>query len=287
MGLFGPRSIGLALGGGSVRGLAHVGVLKVLEREGIRPAAIAGTSMGAIVGATYAAGLSPDAIEQIALGLDVRGLLSLADWTRHGGALMSGGKIEALLAEYLPPTFEDLQIPFACTSTDLVAGEGVRHTSGDLVKAVRASMSVPMAFVPVSDGERMLVDGFLTEPVPVELVKALGVRVVVAVEVTGSGRIGAGDVDENDNHAFADLRASIRGERHRPRGTGSMDIAAATIEMLERSLTAYAIKKADVVISPEVHQYAGHEFPFAASIIAEGERATERALLRIRSRARL
>src|SRR5665648_151672 len=139
MGLFGPRTIGLALGGGSVRGLAHVGVLRVLEREGIRPAAIAGTSMGAIVGATYAAGLTADAIEQIALGLDVKGLLSLADWTRHSGALISGDRIEALLAEYLPATFEELQIPFACTSTDLAAGEGVRHTSGDLIKAVRAS----------------------------------------------------------------------------------------------------------------------------------------------------
>jgi NTE family protein len=287
MGLFGPRSIGLALGGGSVRGLAHVGVLTVLEREGIRPAAIAGTSMGAIVGAMYAAGHSPAAIEQVALGLDVRGLLSLADWTRHSGALMSGDKVASMLAEYLPATFEELQIPFGCTSVDLVAGEGVRHTSGDLVKAVRASMSVPMAFLPVRDAERMLVDGFLTEPVPVAFVRSLGVRVVVAVEVTGSGRIGTGDIEQGDGNAFSDLRASIKGERHRPRGTSSMDIAAATIEMLERSLTAYAVRDADVVISPDVHVYAGHEFAFAAPIIAAGEQATEQALPRIKSRARL
>jgi NTE family protein len=285
--LLGPRSVGLALGGGSVRGFAHIGVLRVLEREGIRPVAIAGTSMGAIVGAMYAAGMTPDAIEEAALGLDVRNLLSLADWTVRSGALVSGDKVEAALASYLPATFEELRVPFACTSTDLAAGVAVQHTSGHLVRAVRASMSVPMAFLPIRDGERMLVDGFLTDPVPVKLVRSLGARIVVAVEVTGSGRIGGGNGEDGDGHPFADLRASIRGERARHRGTSSMDIAAATVEMLERTLTAYAVKDADVVLSPEVHSYAGHEFAFTERIIAEGERAAERALPRIRHEARL
>ncbi len=287
MSLFGPRSIGLALGGGSARGFAHVGVLKVLEREGIRPSAIAGTSAGAMCGAMYAAGMTAAQIEALALGLDARGVRSLLDPSVRPGALISGYKLQAWLAEHLPATFEDLPVPFACTSTDLAAGRAVQHTSGDLVKAVRASISVPLTFRPVRDGERVLVDGFLTDPVPVDLARSLGARVVIAVEVSGSGRIGTGEVDEGGNHALHDLRASLRGERPRARGTSAIDVTAATVEMLERTITAYEVERADVVISPDVHRYGGTDFSFVAQIIAAGERAAEQALPEIRRKARL
>ncbi len=287
MSLLGPRSIGLALGGGSARGFAHVGVLKVLERGGIRPSAIAGTSAGAMCGAMYAAGMTPEEIETVALGFDFRGVLGLLDWTVRPGALISGDRMETWLAQYLPATFEDLRVPFACTSTDLAEGRAVQHTSGDLVKAVRASISVPLTFRPVRDAERVLVDGFLTDPVPVELARSLGPRVVVAVEVSGSGRIGSGEVEEGGNHPLHDLRASVRGERPRARGTSSIDVAAATVEMLERTITAYEVKRADVVISPDVHRYGGTDFSFVAHLIAAGELAAEQALPQIRRKARL
>ena len=287
MSLFGPRSIGLALGGGSARGFAHVGVLKVLEREGIRPSAIAGTSAGAMCGAMYAAGMTAAEIERLALGLDARGVWGLLDPTVRPGALISGEKLHAWLAAHLPATFEDLRIPFACTSTDLVEGRAVQHTSGDLVNAVRASISVPLTFRPFRDGERMLVDGFLTDPVPVDLARSLGARVVVAVEVSGCGRIGTGEVEEGGSHPLQELRASLRGERPRVRGTSSIDVAAATVEMLERTITAYEVKRADVVISPDVHSYGGTDFSFVAQIIAAGERAAEEALPQIRRKARL
>jgi len=285
--LFGPRSIGLALGGGSARGFAHVGVLKVLEREGIRPSAIAGTSAGAMCGAMYASGMTAAQIEALALGLDARGVWGLLDPTVRPGALISGAKLEAWLAEHLPATFEELRVPFACTSTDLVEGVAVQHTSGDLVKAVRASIAVPLTFRPVRDGDRVLVDGFLTDPVPVDLTRSLGARVVIAVEVGGSGRIGTGEVEEGGNHPLQELRASLRGERPRARGASSIDIAVATVEMLERTITAYEVARADVVISPDVHAYAGTDFAFVATLIAAGERAAEKALPTIRTKARL
>lgn len=286
MSLFGPRPIGLALGGGSARGFAHIGVLKVFEREGIRPAAIAGTSAGAIVGAMAAAGYSAADIELAAHDMSAR-RLSLLDPTVRPGALISGAKFEALLASYLPATFEELPLPFGCTSTDLASGQAVRHTSGDLVKAVRASISVPLTFMPVRDGERVLVDGFLTDPVPVEFARSLGGRVVVAVEVSGCGRIGAGDVDDVESHPLRELRATIRGERPRVRGTSSVDVAVASVELMERTIASYELERAQVVISPEVHEFAGTDLAFVQQIVDAGEAATEQALPRIRSRARL
>lgn len=287
MSLFGPRSIGLALGGGSARGFAHVGVLKVLEREGIRPSAIAGTSAGAMCGAMYAAGMTAARIEQLALGLDARGVWGLLDPSVRSGSLVSGARLEAWLAEHLPATFEDLRVPFACTSTDLVEGRAVQHTSGDLVKAVRASIAVPLTFRPVRDGEQVLVDGFLTDPVPVELARSLGARVVIAVEVSGSGRIGTDESEDGGSHPLLELRASLRGERPRVRGASSIDVAAASVEMLERTITAYEVERADVVISPDVHAYGGTDFAFVGQLIAAGERAAEQALPRIRKKARL
>jgi NTE family protein len=285
--LFGPRSVGLALGGGSARGFAHVGVLKVFERESIHPSAIAGTSAGAMCGAMYAAGMTAAQIEELALSLDARGVWGLLDPSVRGGALISGAKMEAWLAEHLPATFEELHVPFGCTSTDLVEGRAVQHTSGDLVKAVRASSAVPLTFRPVFDGGRVLVDGFLTDPVPVELARSLGVRIVIAVDVSGSGRIGTEEAVEGGSHPLQELRASIRGERPRVRGTSSIDVAAATVEMLERTITAYEVKDADVVISPDVHAYGGTDFAFVEQIIAAGERAAEQALNEIRRKARL
>ncbi len=288
MRLFGRPRLGLALGSGSARGLAHIGVLKVFEREGIRPDVVAGTSMGAIIGALYASGMPVERIEELATGFDVKGLLSLADVALQRGALMSGEKVEALLAEHLPPTFRDLVIPFGCASTNLVTGHGVKHTNGDLVRAVRASLSIPVIFAPVTGDGQVLVDGFLTEPVPVRLARQLGADVVVAVDVCGSGTVELDDDGLEEGGLFKDLRAALRGERKQRRvGVSSLEIASATVEILERHVAAPLLRDADVVISPDVHGYAGYEYLSAREIITAGERAAEAALPRVRSKARI
>lgn len=286
MPLFGPRKLGVALGSGSARGLAHVGVLKVLESRGLAPDIVTGTSMGAVVGALYAAGLTPVEIEEIALGFDVKSLLSFADMTMKSGALLSGEKVEEFLGEHLPATFAELRMPFGCVSTDLATGERAVHTEGDLVQAVRASMSIPVIFMPVRVGERILVDGFLCDPVPVSLARELGAKVVVAVDVSGDGRLQPGAEADNGIGLLKDLRAALRGERTRSRGVTGLEIASASIEVLERNLAMRSLASADLVISPEVHEYAGYQFLSVESLVERGEAVTDALTDQIRRRAR-
>ncbi len=282
---FKSRKLGYALGSGSARGLAHIGVLKALVAEGLAPDIISGTSMGAVVGALYAAGRSPEEIEQIALGFDIKSLASLADVTMRGGALLSGEKVEAFLGEHLPETFEELELPFACVSTDLSRGERVVHSSGDLVRSLRSSLSVPLVFLPVRDGDRTLVDGFLSDPVPVSLARDLGADIVVAVDVCGAGRLFEGEI-ESAGGPLKDLRAALRGEGPRRRGASGLEIAAATVEVLERHVAMPALEDADVVISPEVHEFAGYEFLSVQRLVELGEQAGVAAVEIVRLRAR-
>lgn len=282
----GPKRLGLALGSGSARGLAHIGVIKALEQAGLRPDVVTGTSMGAVVGAMYAAGKTPEELEAIATSFDVKSLLALADVALQRGAVMAGEKVEAFLAEHLPERFEDLTMPFGCASTDLTTGHGVKHTAGDLRRAVRASLSIPVIFAPVTGDGHVLVDGFLTDPIPVALARQLGAEVVVAVDVCGSGTVTADD-GQQDSGLVRDLIGVLRGEpRQRRRGTSGLEVLSASVEIMERHVAQNALRSADVVLSPDVHGYPGYDFVSAADIIAAGERAGRAAVKAIARKAR-
>lgn len=282
----GPKRLGLALGSGSARGLAHVGVLKALEQTGLRPDVVTGTSMGAVVGAMYAAGKTPEELEAIATSYDIKSLLALADVALQRGAVMAGEKVEAFLAEHLPERFEDLTLPFGCASTDLTTGHGVKHTAGDLRRAVRASLSIPVLFAPVTGDGHVLVDGFLTDPIPVALARQLGAEVVVAVDVCGSGTVTADD-GQQDSGLVRDLIGVLRGEpRQRRRGTSGLEVLSASVEIMERHVAQNALRSADVVLSPDVHGYPGYDFVSAPDIIAAGERAGRAAAKAIARKAR-
>lgn len=282
----GPKRLGLALGSGSARGLAHIGVIKALEQSGLRPDVVTGTSMGAVVGSMYAAGKTPEELEAIATSYDIKSLLALADVALQRGAVMAGEKVEAFLAEHLPERFEDLEIPFGCASTDLTTGHGVKHTAGDLRRAVRASLSIPVIFAPVTGDGHVLVDGFLTDPVPVALARQLGAEVVVAVDVCGSGTVTADD-GQQDSGLVRDLIGVLRGEpRQRRRGTSGLEVLSASVEIMERHVARHALESADVVLSPDVHGYPGYDFVSAADIIAAGERAGRAAVKAIARKAR-
>lgn len=283
---FGPKRLGVALGSGSARGLAHIGVLRALAERGLAPDVVTGTSMGALVGAMYAAGHTPDEMEQIARGFDVKSLVSLADVTIRSGALLSGEKVELFLAEHLPATFEELQMPFGCVSTDLALGTRVVHTTGDLIHAVRSSLSIPLVFMPVRMDDQLLVDGFLTDPVPVSLAHELGADIVVAVDVCGDGRLEPGNGTDNDGGMLKDLRAALKGEGPRRRGLSGLEIAAATVEVLERQAAMPALAAADVVISPEVHGFAGYEFLAVEQLVGLGEQAGRASVDAVRKRVR-
>jgi NTE family protein len=176
--------IGYALGGGAARGLSHIGVLKVFEENNIHPDVIVGTSIGAIIGALYAGGHSAKEIEQIALGLGWKKMVSLADISIPAGGLVQGKRIVALLESILGHlSFSQLKIPYACATTDVVTGEEVIMQEGSLIDAIRASISLPGIFKPVHHQGRFLVDGGLVNEVPVIVCRQLGANYVIGVNV--------------------------------------------------------------------------------------------------------
>ncbi|WP_260749330.1 patatin-like phospholipase family protein [Geoalkalibacter halelectricus] len=176
-----PR-IGLALGSGAARGLAHIGVLKVLEREGIAVDCIAGTSIGAFIGALYAAGVPVAQMEESAIGIDWKKLARLLDPVIPTLGLLDGQKVLSFMAELLPATtFEELRLPLAVTATDVDSGEALVIRRGNLLDALRAAISFPGIFPAVRFGQRFLIDGGLCHPVPIDAVRTLGADRVIAV----------------------------------------------------------------------------------------------------------
>jgi NTE family protein len=184
----GGLKIGVALGGGGARGLAHIGVLKVLEREGMPINYVAGTSMGGLLGALYAKGMTAGEIEKEALELSkIPRLVRLIDIRLRlsGSGLLKGARIYRFMLDQLGDTlcFPDLKLPYAAVTTDLLSGREVVLTKGSVASAVRATISVPLIFEPVEFGEYRLVDGGMLNNVPVDVAKKLGAERVVAVDV--------------------------------------------------------------------------------------------------------
>ncbi|MHB1341468.1 MAG: patatin-like phospholipase family protein [Coriobacteriia bacterium] len=288
MALFGPRRLGIALGSGAARGLAHIGVLKVLEAEGLVPDIITGTSMGALVGAFYAAGIPIAEIEAIALDFDLKEVTGVGELALGEGAVLSGEKVQAYFREHLPGTFDELRIPFGCVATDITRNETVRFTSGDLIGAVRASVSVPLAFLPVRMDDMLLIDGFVCEPVPVLQAKAMGAQTIVAVDVCGSGTVPMHETDAKHGAAerIRELRDTIRTGSFYQRGGSGLDIIGAVSEAFEARVAAPSLRAAHVVISPDVHHMSGFNFGVAAEAIRAGEVATSSAIDSIRRKAR-
>ncbi len=181
----GPR-LGLALGGGGVRGLAHIGILAVLDREGIRPSMMAGTSMGGLIAAAYAVGLSPEAMaSEVAEFTRLRRLLTLVDLAPARRGLLQGERIRSMLIDKLGKhtTFADLPLPVGLVAVDIDSGEEIVLTRGSLVEAVLATCAVPGIFPPVRWGDRFLADGGILNNVPADVARRLGAEVVVAVDV--------------------------------------------------------------------------------------------------------
>lgn len=177
-----PPKVGLALGSGAARGLAHIGVIKVLEEENLPLDLIAGTSMGAFIGALYAAGVPVRRIEETALAVDWKRLTRLLDPVLPTSGLIDGKKLMAFMAELLPArTFEELSIPLAITATDIETGEAIIIKKGDLLEGLRAGLAFPGIFSPVRFGNRFLVDGGLCHPVPTDVVRSLGAERVIGI----------------------------------------------------------------------------------------------------------
>ncbi|MCL2751199.1 MAG: patatin-like phospholipase family protein [Firmicutes bacterium] len=181
------KKIGLALGAGGARGFCHVGVLKALEENGIKPDLIAGSSMGALVGGCYCAGVPLDLIERESLRASNRMMTDLDMRLRYKRGLVRGSKLKKYLTRQIGKgrKIEDLELPYLAVSVDIVTGDLIEITSGDLVSAIRASAAIPMVFRPVMDGDKMLVDGGVLCRVPVTQTRKMGADVVIAVDALG------------------------------------------------------------------------------------------------------
>jgi len=185
MGLAGKQTkVGLALGGGSAKGMAHIGVLEVLEKERIPVDMIAGTSAGALVGALSACGRSAGEMEGIVREWDWKQRAQMIDLSLSRGGFITGKKVTDFLKSIMGDvSFSDLKKPFACVATDIITGEEIVIDKGSVLEAVRASISLPVIFTVVKKKGRYLVDGGLVDPVPVDILKTMGADFIIAVNV--------------------------------------------------------------------------------------------------------
>ena len=180
-----PHKIGLALGGGGAKGWAHIGAIRALEDADIPIHYVAGTSIGAVVGALYTSG-ELDALEHFVNHLDWKMIVSCLDVVFPRQGLLDGGRIDDLLSAHLERQIEETQIPFCCVSTNLMPREPVCISSGSLVEAVRASLSLPGIFTPVQREGACLVDGGLVNPLPIDVAREMGAEIVIAIDLNSS-----------------------------------------------------------------------------------------------------
>ena len=178
------KTLGLALGSGGARGVAHVGFIQALEEEGIKPDYIAGCSMGAVVGGCYASGMTTEEMRAIVLRLKKRDIIDISPKPISQMSILRSKKIRDLLVQHLKiKNIEDFPLPFKCVSTDLLSGKLHVFEEGDAALAIQASSSIPAVFRPVKYRDKLLVDGGCLCRVPVEVVKEMNADVVVAVDV--------------------------------------------------------------------------------------------------------
>lgn len=267
-----PR-VGLALSGGGARGLAHIGVLKVFERQDVPIHLLAGTSMGGLVAAAYAAGMAPEDMEREALRMtSPRRLLSLADPTLPRRGLFEGRKIVEYLTDRLGEcTFDSLRCPLSLLAVDLESGEEVSLDKGRLTEAVRATIALPGLFKPVERDNQLLVDGGLLNNLPAGVVRRRGADVVIAVDVVSGGR------------TFSGIVHRLREQPYIPGGLGStFEVLLRSLDVMMTEINRRGLAEAapEVVIRPDIPPGVSvlMGFSHAAETIAAGERAAVEAL---------
>ncbi|MFP8777392.1 patatin-like phospholipase family protein [Hydrogenophaga sp. RWCD_12] len=251
-----PPRLGLALGGGAARGFAHVGVIQVLEQNGIRPDVVAGTSAGSLVAALYASGKGAAELERVALGMDEA---TLTDWvmplTNRG--LMRGEALARYVRQAVGgKLIEQMSMPLGILATDLGNGNGILFRRGDAAQAVRASSAVPGVFNPVTIAGRDYVDGGLVAPVPVHQAREMGAEVVLAVDISADPQ----DISSD----------------------GLLTLLPKTTAIMGQSINRLELAKADVVIRPALAGVGSADFTARQRSIEAGRAAMLAALPRLR-----
>ena len=287
-----PPRIGLALGSGSARGWAHIGVIRALERAGIAPDIVCGTSIGALVGSAYASGQF-DRFETWVHSLTWQSVVGLMDFSLSGGLMQGARLVEFFRKRFADPGIEDLPRRFACVATELTTGREVWLREGPVIDAVRASIALPGLLSPVVRDERLLVDGGLVNPVPVSLCRALGADVVIAVDLNWDLIGRRAQVSPQVNAASGPVENGVLESffsRFRQRSFDTvaapsmLDVVTTSFNVMQVRITQSRLagEPADVVIRPRLSGIAAMDFHRGAVAAAEGERVTQQSLPQIR-----
>lgn len=239
-----PLIIGLALGGGAAKGFAHIGVIKALEDNGIKPQIVTGTSAGSIVGSLYAYGYTPTELQTISYQLDE---LNLADFTISKNGVIKGEKLQRFIDARVKNTpLQKLKLNYTAVATDLDSGQSIGFNNGDTGIAVRASCSIPNVFTPVVMNGHRYVDGGLSAPVPVSYARKAGATFVIAVDITAKPEQGR---------------------------SGFLSNFDQTINILSIKLLNEQLKLADIVIKPDISQLSSFAFDKKKEAITLGYKA--------------
>jgi NTE family protein len=284
-----PR-IGLALGSGSARGWAHIGVIRELEKAGIRPSVVCGTSIGALVGAAYAAG-EFDRFEQWASGIRIADVVAFMDVGSTSGLLKGERLVAFLRNNFVDRPIEQLPMPFGAVATALHTGAEVWLREGSTVDAVRASIALPGLLAPVPRDGLVLVDGGLVNPVPVSLARAMGAEIVIAVDLgtdilgrhlqTPAGETPAGEVGDWLRKLQSNLGALLPARPPAESRLPSLfEVMATSINIMQVRIarSRMAGEPADLVVAPRLAHLGLLDFQRAEEAIEEGRRAVQRVV---------
>lgn len=255
------KTIGLALGGGGAKGLAHIGVIKVFEKAGFKINYITGTSIGAIIGGLYAATSDIKFIEKIFLYIAKNFSYPRFHFSLHNNILFKNQKeVERIITEPLKNLkVEDLKIPFGAIATNAETGEEVFLKSGNLIEIIKASAALPHIFEPVKIGNQILIDGGYTNPIPVDKLKEMGAQFIIGVNVS---------------HDWPDLS--------KPQKLNLKNIIKETYGALQFQIANEKTKDAHLIIKPPVLDYKMSDFYYASEIIEKGKNEAEKYISFIR-----
>ncbi len=252
--------IGLALGGGAARGFAHIGVIKALEANGIKPDLVVGTSAGSVIAALYASGYRGTELNRIALTLDEA---AITDWalpfSGKFGGMIKGDALQSMVNRLVKnQSIESTKIPLGIVATDLKTGQGVLFQRGDMGQAVRASCSIPSIFQPTIINGREYVDGGLVSPVPVRYASQMGADFIIAVNIST-------EPSSQDS-------------------SGTVGIILQTISIMGQRIDQFELERAQVVIRPELKGMRGTDFKSRSNAILAGEEAALLQMDQIKSK---
>ncbi len=291
----GPKKrIGIALGSGGAKGISHIGVLEVLEKNGIIFNEISGCSIGAIIGALYAAGVPISEIKKIALKIDFFSSLQLFDFTKpKEGGIVKGHIVEDFLDSILPvKTFENLKYSFKCIATDINKGKGIIFNKGDLIPAIRASISIPGFFVPYKYQNGLFIDGAVVNPVPVDLLTESDYKIAVIVEdyeLLKKFSLQKKYIENKINNLLKDIfypklkLLPLTHNKKEHKKADTIKVLSSALDIISNKFANYdKSSDADLIIKPDVHKIPVLAFYKGKKSYKEGVKAAKKVLFSIK-----